>query len=529
MLMQHMRSAARVQRGHPIARTMTLPAPVGGWNARDAVSEVSAVKTTGQVAQALRLDNWVPELGGVRIRRGYSSHATSLSGNYVETLMEYSPGSGTNALFAATPTIIYDVTAAAAGTSSLTSLTNGRWSHVNFSTSAGHFMYIANGADTPRYWNGTAWTTSTFSGSGLTTSNLDYVHAHAFRLWFIEKNTLNVWYAPVSAISGTLEKLALGSLCRRGGNLVAITSWTRDGGSGPEDYIVFITSKGEVVMYAGTDPSSITTSALVGVYKIAEPIGRRCVMQVGADVGVLTSQGLVSLSASLPLSEAATGKTALTDNISGAFRDSFRYYGTNFGWQIIEYPRAGLALVNIPLIERTTQYQYVINTTTGAWCRFTGINAGCWGLLGNELYFGGNGGKVYKYDTGSKDDGASITATVQTAFSTFGIPNQKRFSMARPLFLAPRDYVPQIYFKTDYDTTALSLSAALAEDEGVEWDVEDWDDPYWAANAYPPEAAVPVQNVTGYGVAGSVLFSVAAQTEVVFNGVDVVFETGGFL
>ncbi|MDP3938406.1 MAG: hypothetical protein Q8R92_09740, partial [Deltaproteobacteria bacterium] len=160
------------------SQIVTLPPPVGGWNARDAVSEISAVKTSFQQAEALVLDNWLPTAGGIQVRGGYTEHGTGLTGDYVESLMPYHPATGTAKMFAATPTIIYDVTTSGAGSSSQTGLTNGRWSHVNFSTAATRVLYICNGEDTPRYWNNTSWTNSTFSGSGLTLTNLDYVHAH---------------------------------------------------------------------------------------------------------------------------------------------------------------------------------------------------------------------------------------------------------------------------------------------------------------------------------------------------------------
>jgi hypothetical protein len=177
-----------------------------------------------------------------------------------------------------------------------------------------------------------------------------------------------------------------------GGKLLAMGSWTRDGGTGPDDYAVFISTTGECIIYAGTDPSSSTTSALVGIYTIPEPIGRRCLIPAGGDLGVLTSQGLVPLSRILGMTQGAAKRVSFTDKISGQFRAQYQTTGTQFGWQCLEYPKENLVVINVPIAERTTQHQYVMNINTGAWCRFTGINAGCWALLGDSLYFGGNGG-----------------------------------------------------------------------------------------------------------------------------------------
>jgi hypothetical protein len=102
----------------------------------------------------------------------------------------------------------------------------------------------------------------------------------------------------------------------------------------------------------------------------------------------LTSQGLVPLSKILSMTEGSAKRASFTDKISGQFRDQYQTTGALFGWQCVEYPKENILLVNVPIAERQTQHQYVMNINTGAWCRFTGVNAGCWSLLGDALYFG---------------------------------------------------------------------------------------------------------------------------------------------
>lgn len=494
-----------------------IPAPTGGWNRRDVLSAMSPL-------DAVTLENLIPDTGAVQLRKGFSSSGTGLSGSYVESLMQYSPPTGSNKLFAATPTIIYNVTTPGAGVSSVTSMTNGRWSHTMYANSAGSFLYLANGADTPRYYDGSSWTTTVFSG--VTVENLDFVHSHLHRLWFIEKDTLNAWYAPTDAIAGTLTKLILGPFCKLGGKLVAIGTWTRDGGNGADDYLVFVTSKGEVIIYAGTDPSTFGSTVQIGVFKIAEPIGRHCLVKLGSDLGVLTSIGLISLLQTLPQIEGQATSSAITDKIIGAFRDAYTVAGTAFGWQAIEYPKRNLIIVNVPVAERTTQVQFVINTRTGAWCKFSAINAGCWSLFGDAIYFGGNAGVVYQYDVDYNDNGSSIVGTLQTAFSNFGTPANKRFTMGRALFLSPSGYAPRISVKTDYNTSITDLTVIDTSASGVAWDTAFWDVAEWGPAQVP---SLPWQTINGIGTVGSLAFSVSAQSNITYNGADVVFETGGML
>ncbi|MEC9266711.1 MAG: hypothetical protein VX464_11680 [Pseudomonadota bacterium] len=47
----------------------TIPAPIGGWNARDAIDLM-------QPTDAIVLDNWYPDETEVALRRGYSLHGT---------------------------------------------------------------------------------------------------------------------------------------------------------------------------------------------------------------------------------------------------------------------------------------------------------------------------------------------------------------------------------------------------------------------------------------------------------------------
>lgn len=500
------------------AQVGSIPAPIGGWNRRDVLSAMAPT-------DAIALENWIPDTGAVQLRNGYSSWGTGLTGNYVESLMQYSPPSGSNKLFAATPTIIYNVTTAGAGSSSQTGLTNGRWSDAMFTTSAGNFMYIANGADTPRYYDGAAWTNTAFTGPTVT--NLDFVHSHLNRLWFIEKDTLNAWYGDTSAIAGALTQLILGPFCKLGGKLVAIGSWTRDGGTGgADDYLVFVTSKGQVIIYAGTDPSVFGSTVQVGVFKVAEPIGRRCLINLGSDMGVLTSQGLQSLMQLLPQTEGQAAASTITDKIVNAFRDAYQIAGTSFGWQVFEYPKKNLLFVNVPVTERATQNQFVMNTRTGAWSKFSNINAGCWSLLGDVPYFGGNDGKVYKYGADFTDNGNSIVATIQTAFTNFGAVGNKRFTMARGLFLSPSGYAPRLSVKTDYDTSTAGLTVIDTSGNGTAWDTGLWDVSVWGPAQVP---SLPWQTINGIGVVGSLAFSISSQSNIAFNNAEVVFEAGGLL
>lgn len=513
--------AALLARKPRIARRQTsiissLPAPVGGWNARDPLSAMKAI-------DAITLENMIPGTGGVFLRNGYTTQATGL-GSYVETLMEHSAPSGTNKLFGAVPSAIYDVSSAGAvGAAAVSSLSNGRWQHVNFATAAGNYLVLANGADSVRNFDGSSWTTPTINN--VSSSSLIQVAAHAQRLWFVEKDKQDAWYLAVQSIAGDATKFPLGSHFTLGGYLMAIATWTRDGGSGPDDLIVFISSKGQTVIYSGTDPSDASNFSHVGTFKIAPPIGRRCVIKAGSDLGILTAIGLVPLSQVLAANQSGQVLVAITDKISGAFEDYYDRAGSSFGWQVVEYPRKQLLIVNVPQTERETQYQFVMNVRTGAWCKFTGINAGCWSNFGDDICFGDNSGNVWRISEDYLDDGDTIPFIVQPAFSDFGVEQNKRFLQVRPMTRAPAGYTATVQMRVDYDTTPPTAAASTAATDAALWDEAVWDEALWAAESEPRTAW---QSVSGVGKVGSPALRASLSQEFVLNQMDVMFEPGGF-
>lgn len=54
---------------------------------------------------------------------------------------------------------------------------------------------------------------------------------------------------------------------------MAAETWTLDSGEGLDDYLVVTTSEGQVGVFRGTDPTSVATWGLVGVWNLGEPIG----------------------------------------------------------------------------------------------------------------------------------------------------------------------------------------------------------------------------------------------------------------
>lgn len=459
-----------------VADAESYSAPVGGWNARDALADMNP-------QDAITLTNWFPRPSYVEIRGGYASHATGMTGNG-KTLMTYNALTGTNKLFCATASGIYNVTSSGAVGASVLARTNGKHQWLMFGDGTSNWMIGVNGVDKPCYYDGTTWTAVDGATSpaltGLTTTLIVGVAESKGRLYFIEKDSLSFWYLGAGLAGGALTEFDLSGYAKHGGFLMAVFNWTIDAGDGPDDRVGFVTSQGEVIVYSGTNPGSASAWTLVGVYFIGKPIGRRCIAKFGGDVVVITQNGAFPMSAAVQ-SASIDYKMALSFKIENAFTEAGRSYNTVFGWEAMVYPAQAALIVNVPQTEDGVHEQYVMNTITKAWCKFTDWDAETFGILDGQLYFT-DGTVVYKAWTGFIDGADNIEAFGKQAFNYFRSPNTlKKFQMYQPVLAVNGSLSFLTDIDVDFHDDNLAGSASYTVVSGATWDVSVWDDAYWAS------------------------------------------------
>ena len=284
---------------------------------------------------------------------------------------------------------------------------------------------------------------------------------------------------------------------------MAMATWTRDAGNGQDDVAVFITSEGEAIVYAGNNPSVAANWAKIGAYFIGKPIGRRCVTQYGGDVIILTQNGAFPLSQALQ-SAAIDYKLALSFKIENAFTAAARNYGTVFGWESIVHPARSALIVNVPTAEDGTHEQYVMNTITKSWCKFTQWNAEDFGILNGELYFT-TGTTVVKAWTGAIDGTSNIEAYAKTAFSYFGNEGQlKRFTMFRPVLTVNGSLSFFTDIDVDFNNTPIIGTATYTTSASATWDSALWDAGLWAAGPEVVKLWTSPDEYEGYCAAGKI-------------------------
>lgn len=132
-----------------VSRTLSVSAPVGGWNARDPLAEMKST-------DAVMLENFFCTPYDVMLRYGRTNYSTGITGT-VNSLCSYAPPSGSLKLFSAAGANIYDSSFAGAASVAVTGNLNDKWQHANFGTAGGNFLIMANGADLPLVYNGAGW------------------------------------------------------------------------------------------------------------------------------------------------------------------------------------------------------------------------------------------------------------------------------------------------------------------------------------------------------------------------------------
>jgi hypothetical protein len=187
-----------------------------------------------------------------------------------------------------------------------------------------------------------------------------------------------------------------------------------------------------------------------------------------------------------------------------------------------------MLIFNIPVIGG--QQQYVMHNITKAWASFSGINATCFEVYDENMYFGGNG-FVGRFWDGLSDNDQNIKASCQQAYSYFDSRGQlKRFTMVRPILFTDNG-LPTILcgINTDFDTQnnigQVSFNPALIS-VGI-WDVSTWDVAEWGGGN---TISKQWQGVTGTGYAGGIILNIATQDiDVRWASTDFVMEKGGVL
>lgn len=509
-----------------VAQLFNIPAPVGGLNLRDPIAAMSPT-------DALVLTNFIPKQQGVELRKGWQVHTNTVSYPINSVFAYNARNSANDKLFGAANGDIYDCTTNPATISqSATGSTDNRWWTTQFDTGADMFLLCVSPT-------GGYWTYSTSSGWILRTptnlpANPRTVAVWKNRVWFTCENDTKVYYMnTVNAITGTVTAFEMGAQLARGGYVSALLNWTLDAGVGIDDHLVAIGTQGDLMVWQGTDPTSASTFGLKGVWYVGPvPKYGRYFTPMGGDVMILSELGLVPMSR-LVNGQFVEGQQGPASKIQEALNPEVKALRDTPAWDVFAVPSEDILVIKLP--EDTGAYaQYAMNITTGAWGYLYGIPMNCATLWDGELYFGTDDGRTARGLYGDLDgvlqdgtDGDFIEGEVQTAFQTFGMAGiNKKFDMARPIFIAPSTPSVKLRLNTQYTFNNVAGSPSYSVTDSARWDTAVWNVAQWVGDANTYQAWV---GITGLGYYGSIRMKVRGLPGTVFTSAHVMASMGGMM
>lgn len=503
-----------------------IPPPVGGVNYRDAWVNM-------QPQDAIVLDNMIPTQSGVEQRPGWQ-YFSATTNAAIRSVFAYNAGSSSNSkLFAGSAGKIYDVTS---GTPSLVvaaGSTNDMWSTAHFSTTAGIFLLaVSPGAGYYTYDPTGGWILRTPAGLP---ANPTSVAVFKNRVWFTIQNSASLWYLDtVNAITGTAVEFPIGAQLKHGGAAIGLTNWTIDGGIGVDDYFVAFGAEGDVVIWQGTDPTSVNTFSVHGSWYVGPvPTSGRFFTNVGGDVIVLSVMGLV------PLSKLISGswndpQDGPTSKIQNQIQPLVQEQRTTVSWDVFMVPKQNLLIIRPPQASTGEYVQFALNVNTNAWCTFSNIPMTCATTLGDITYCGTSDGRVFKVFVGNLDavesngtGGTNVEGDIQTAFAALGSSAQlKKFNLAHPIFVAPQSPSVKLQMNTQFTFQGVPGSPSFTSSSGSTWSSGVWNVARWVGGTNTYQAWV---GVTGLGYYGSIRMKVRGVAGTLFTGSQLMYELGGVL
>lgn len=426
---------------------------------------------------------------------------------------------------------------------------------------------------------------------GLTCNpaNFRFVMQWKSRLWFVEEGSTIAWYLDIGAFAGDANHIPFAPRFKSGGELVGLWAWTVDGGTGIDDHLVGISSGGDVVIYAGTDPSLPGAFLLKGVWWVGRPPpGRNIASTFGGDLFILSVVGCTPLSKLVSGAVLRDPSIASSLKVANLFNTLMTERNDALNWAVTIHPTDNTMVVNVPPKPGEPGLQMVMSLANQGWAQHVGVPMACMETWRNKLFFGTSDGRVcvnegaadnlnltpvpswapstaysigqlvrnagmtfccYKAGTSAASGGPSgsvetyvdgtaywgyvapravpIEWGLQTAFQNAGTPDKKRVHMVRPYFVTDGTLPGiRVAARFDFDVSDVSLETLTQRNSTNAWDVALWDQGVWDDSTDNPNSQY---GVTGLGSNVSIVLTGSSATPTTFVGFDVMVEKGGLL
>lgn len=371
-----------------------------------------------------------------------------------------------------------------------------------------------------------------FNGvTGIATDQLSYVWTYKSRLFFIERETMNFWYASVDQLGGALTRFPMAGIFPQGGSLLFGASWSLDTGAdgGLSAQCIFVTTEGEVAVFQGADPGAADGWSLVGVYRIGKPLGPNAWHRAGADIVINTDIGHVPLSQAINRDLAALSPASVSFPIETAWNEAvaLRRFAD---WHCTIWPERQMLLIALPTGDGMEAKMFAANVRTGRWCEFTGWDGKCLISFQGRLFFGSTEGKVVEAYVTGLDQGQTYTGIYVPLFDDLRNPGAlKVVSMARATMRSNSPLAVDIAMQFDFTVDLPPAPSAQIMSTGNLWGVAEWGNDEWGGDDIKiiEQDWVSVSGA-GYAMAPALQFTSGSTAPLAAEivRIDVLYDTG---
>lgn len=537
------RKATLLQPVPPEIKCVPVPAPMGGINAVDGLYGMGERNPQDSIFQY----NLIPSQYGTKVRTGYRDWCTDVGDDGVRTLLPYTGSiSSADRLWAMAADGIYNVSASAASPSVDTSFPvstavsgYGQWT--NYTTTGGHFALYCDEENGYYVYteSGGTWAKVAMGGGATQVSNVDpadFVHVTIYkeRAWFVERDTASAWYLPTGAIFGAATEFNFGNKFKHGGTLVGLYNWTVDGGEGTNDYLVAISSSGDVILYNGSDPSVATDFFQQGQWYIGPPpAGRRIAGSFGGELYVLSSYGIVPLTRLISGALIQQEDVYLSRKITPLINQQMAAVREDLGWEIKLISTENLLLCSVPDRTGYPDIQFVQALNSKGWAVYRDIPYYTGDTWQGVFYIGTADGRVLTH-SGTEDavdidgeNGIAIEWSAMSVFNEYGeVGRYKITQFIRPVFEAVQPPSYAVEARYDYNLSEVLSPPAASVLIGALWDTGVWDTSLWGGDLVEIEKPV---GGSGIGRNIAVAINGSSSSITILVRYDLMFTTGGLL
>lgn len=490
-----------------LQRVVMRPPPVRGINTVDPLALM-------QPTDAIEMDNLISSDSGVAMRAGWYEYAINVGGGTTRavrslfsfddaTASSLAPPLSQSELFAATDTGIFlaegggDMTAVTAEIALSGNQYAGYFSCVQYAAGGGNYLIAVSETDGAFYYDGVQWRKYTFTtGSagvgqiaGADPAFFCQVVSFKRRLGFVERNSGRSWWLDPLAVFGVAKAFDFGPMLIHGGAVLAMINWTQDSGEGVDDYLVVLSTAGDVAIYKGNDPTSATDWQCAGIWYIGTPpVGRRCFTVTGGNIYIVTEFGIIPIAQVVQggldnVLTADTEQTKQLRKLQEQLARDFKFTATIAGWELLGLPNQALLHLARPAQSVTEHIQYVFHMHSLAWSRMLDVPAETFAYRLGETYGGTSDGRILRVFDGASDrmkiDGTGaqeVRARLTPAFDYFDSPPAvKRALMIRPNFQAAQKPAYSVKMNADLYINSNPTWPVALTTGGSLWDASYWD------------------------------------------------------